>query len=420
MKRLSEDTFALIYSGSLAFILLSLGSSFLNSFSIVLLVVVTILGVSYKHLRFQFHLPFLLLNLLYIGYIIGYFISDNQQNAGKYLEYKLTLLLLPLLLSFARKEVIHLRIVFGGLLGGIVLFGGIGLINAFNCYQTTHNTLCFYSSSLSSEIHPSYMAAFVATTLVALIFGYKDKWFITHKYFVLVVIFLLFLYSLFLLSLAGLFFLSFLFIGVILYLLYQKFKTKGILIALLSISTFGGGLWLVLPTTIKKEFTGPISVVQEAFKSPQNYIESRQYPVSGSETRIMLWLMSVETVKEHPLGVGSGDLDAIFTSKFSQLGQREFAELQYNPHNQFLQIAIELGIPFMLLFIFLIVVVFRHALREKNSILFFLMINLTFNCLFESMLQRQYGLIFYVALICILYIAYPSNKIRNSTFPFQS
>jgi O-antigen ligase len=85
-----------------------------------------------------------------------------------------------------------------------------------------------------------------------------------------------------------------------------------------------------------------------------------------------------------------------------ELGLNQQAALNYNPHNQYLQIAAELGIIGLLLFLGILLYGVVWAISSKNWLLTLVMLSLMFNCFFESMLQRQSGIVFYCFWICIL------------------
>ena len=81
---------------------------------------------------------------------------------------------------------------------------------------------------------------------------------------------------------------------------------------------------------------------------------------------------------------------------------KELAKQNYNPHNQFLQIAVEIGVLGLGLFIFLLFKLLEFSRNNKNYLLFILTTGLIFNSLFESMLQRQSGIVFYSFWICLI------------------
>ncbi|MCO5260287.1 MAG: O-antigen ligase family protein [Crocinitomicaceae bacterium] len=414
MENKLTTTYKTIYNSAIALVLLTLGAPKFNSLSIIIFAIVIIVGIIKKYIRFQLNWIFTMLIAFYLMYVIGFFFTDNQHVGSKYLEYKMALAILPVLFSFSTKNLFNLKIIFSGLLGCIVLFGGIGFVNAYKCYNETHLSSCFTSSDLSTAIHPSYLAAFVGVLMIALYYGYKEKWWLQRKWILYIATIGLVVYSLFLLSLAGMLFLLILFTLLVVIYFYKKFHWKGVSIAFLILLVTGIFVVKFTPITIKSEFIGPIVIVEEALTHPKDYIESRKYPISGSETRLMMWMMSTELLKEYPFGVGLGDLDDTFEYRFKKQNQLEFAIQHYNPHNQFLQIALELGIPALIFFLIILFLIIKKSIRDRNWLLLLVVSSLIFNCLFESMLQRQYGLIFYVLLICILYER-PKEIINNET-----
>ena len=109
---------------------------------------------------------------------------------------------------------------------------------------------------------------------------------------------------------------------------------------------------------------------------------------------------------DHPFGVGTGNLDEVLSMKLKDNGQEDFSKLLLNPHNQYLQIGIELGFFGMMFFIFILFYSIFISLKSSNKVLLFLVLNLSFNSFFESILQRQSGIVFFVFWIC-LFLVYP-------------
>ena len=87
----------------------------------------------------------------------------------------------------------------------------------------------------------------------------------------------------------------------------------------------------------------------------------------------------------------------------NRIGQPNMAIRKLNPHNQYFQTAIEVG---MVGLFFLLAIIFfglYYAILNKNWLLLFILISLAFNCLFESILQRQSGIVFYTFWISLLF-----------------
>lgn len=92
------------------------------------------------------------------------------------------------------------------------------------------------------------------------------------------------------------------------------------------------------------------------------------------------------------------------------------AERNFNPHNQFLQTGLEIGLLGLAVLLLLLVLVFVRAVRSGDLILTVLTASLVFNCLFESMLQRQSGIVFYTFWICFLIML---DRIKKETAPID-
>jgi O-antigen ligase len=150
----------------------------------------------------------------------------------------------------------------------------------------------------------------------------------------------------------------------------------------------------------------------EALKSyvahPSKFVEGKNEGLSGDQVRLVMWTVSVKAWSNNPLGVGTGNVDECLSKELKRIGQNELAklgenrEIRYNPHNQFLQIGLEIGILGLIVFLYTMVSAIRRGLFHQNWFLILLVSCLLFNCLFESMLQRQTGIVFFTFWICLL------------------
>lgn len=134
--------------------------------------------------------------------------------------------------------------------------------------------------------------------------------------------------------------------------------------------------------------------------------------MTGNQARLILWTISGEIIAAHPLGVGISGLDLEMSRKLHVLGFHEMAAKHWNPHNQFLQLTAEIGWLGLLLFISILIAIARLAWQRKDQLLGFLLLSLVLNSLFESMLQRQSGIVFYLLFLSafIAIITYSKNE----------
>jgi O-antigen ligase len=88
--------------------------------------------------------------------------------------------------------------------------------------------------------------------------------------------------------------------------------------------------------------------------------------------------------------------------------------ISWNPHNQFLQTTLEIGILGGIVLIVYLVLLLRLGIRNRSGILLLITTAVIFNCMFESMYQRQSGILFFTFVISFLLI-YEYQKAEGST-----
>jgi O-antigen ligase len=110
-------------------------------------------------------------------------------------------------------------------------------------------------------------------------------------------------------------------------------------------------------------------------------------------------------------------MDEFMNKELIILKQIELTKQNFNPHNQFLQTAVEIGFFGLLVFFAILFSSIYYGLKYKNYLLIIISSNLLFNSLFESMLQRQSGIIFYCFWLCLLSLylfTYQIKKVKIS------
>ena len=154
--------------------------------------------------------------------------------------------------------------------------------------------------------------------------------------------------------------------------------------------------------SLKTNINNTVDLVASYAASPQKFIQSRPFPMQGNEARLVIWTVAFDIFMDYPMGVGLGNLEAMMHQRLVHFGLKKQADLNYNPHNQFLQIAAELGVIGLGLFLLIVAYGFYWSITTKNYLLLLVIASLFINCLFESMLQRQSGIVFYCFWICLL------------------
>ena len=95
--------------------------------------------------------------------------------------------------------------------------------------------------------------------------------------------------------------------------------------------------------------------------------------------------------------------------KIEQWGYPEQAKKEFNPHNQYLQIWNELGWIGLLLFLATILSFGLFFYREQDLSALLVLGTFIVFCLFESMLQRESGIVFFICWLLVL-LAQPIKK----------
>ncbi len=383
-----------IYLGVLSYAILVFPK--LISLFVVLFIIIVAVGHFKNELSWRFSIPSLLLMLLYLVYLCGVFFSHELSNGLRYAEYKFSLLVIPLLLSQSTKFEFKFQWAVWGLLIGLLSLGLIGISSSYNCYDSKNSLLyCFSSSKISPIHHPSYTAVFLCFSVACLWYGLKKGWAWTYIYILLSYFLFALLFYFLCMSLAAMLFLGLL---AIVLLAQYGLKKVGKVSTMILILTLPVAILLLLNYLpgIKDDFTISKNGIVEYIKSPNLFLHKRanETEIPGNHKRLILWTVTSELILEHPFGVGTGNVDEYVHERLSKYGFNQLVKEDLNPHNQYLQTGLEIGIfglAILLLFICLTMIL---AYNRNDFLMMILISSFAFNMLFESMLQRQSGLVF--------------------------
>lgn len=145
------------------------------------------------------------------------------------------------------------------------------------------------------------------------------------------------------------------------------------------------------------------------FKEIINLNEFLNNPQSSTGIRSILWQTSLNLSLESPLyGHGLGSVQDLIGSRLIESGYEELTLiLKYNAHNQYLQVALISGYLGLLFFLGVLYYIFLQIKNNKRALCVFLYIIFCF--IFESLLERQNGIII-TALFFNLFLFSPYKK----------
>ena len=120
-----------------------------------------------------------------------------------------------------------------------------------------------------------------------------------------------------------------------------------------------------------------------------------------------------EVIKENLIfGVGTGDSRDKLMEKYLEKNMKTEYEFGLNSHNQFLNTAVSIGIIGLVVLILCFLMPFYQGWKQKELLLMGFVVIVSMNLLFESMFERQSGVIFYVFLntiLCSTFVPIKSN-----------
>jgi len=326
----------------------------------------------------------------YIIYAIGMIYTANRTSGWFDLEVKLPLLLFPLVFStitFDKPEQIKIFNAFVYGCVGIALFLFVAAL--YDHYTASVNS--FFYENFARWLHPSYLAMYLNLALCVIverIFSGKP---IINGYvsagILLFLSFIVFLLS----SKMGILCTTLVFVGALVVLIFKK---KRLLLGL------GGIVLIALSLFITLNYVPEIGARLLAMKTAMISDADKTNPESNN-VRKLIWQTDMEVIGRNLFqGVGTGDVKDVLLDAYIEKGVSGAYELDeegkpvhiLNAHNQFLQTFIAVGI---VGFLVLLAMVILPAIIHKTFLPIVFSTIITLNFLTESVLEREYGIMFF-------------------------
>lgn len=347
----------------------------------------------------------------YALYLLSYWWTTDPEIGIKQLEYKMSFFVFPLLFAFEMKRPLKLAPIIWLWMLGLIIATSFGIMNACECEIPDLPHRCWVTTRISTVHHPTYFTGY--NTLLLLMIGYA--WYKKIRGFKLWWIVPLFVVDLMLhlmyLSMAGILFLGLSIFVLTCYLIYVRWGKKVAIISSAFVMLIGLFTLNNIPY-FASDWKGTVEDSMNFIKAPEAYIDGLKKPLDGNDQRLVLWTVAAIELGENPMGSGIGSVDKSMHDGLVELNQSELNEKGMNPHNQYLQVGLELGWWGLAFFLFILIYMLRSAWRNRDLFTMFLVSNLIFNSMFESMLQRQSGIVFYMFFISVFIVYNQHEKKR--------
>lgn len=362
---------------------------------------------------------FLLLFLYYFLLIISLLWSEDIAKGIQKLETKLALIITPLLfLKISSYLKSKQKYIFDTFIGGVIIasilclliaFIGVIKINALELLAVIKrpNEVFnigvgfgeqFFYSNFSHFLHPTYFAMMISLSILLLRFKRLKA---TSKYenwfFFAGILFLLFI--LYLLSSKAGIFLTFLilFTDIIIY----NLKSKNYIRLFGRLLFYAILLYLILVNNYRKpleDISHNISIAETQDSTIHN---------KTITSRIISWKVATKIILRNPLiGVGIGDTHIVVKKECKNDEFASTEKRRLNAHNQFIEDALRIGVIGGMVLLFIFIIPFISSIKQGKYLTAYFLIIIGANALFESILEKQTGVMFFSVFYCFFVFIY--------------
>jgi len=377
-------------------------------------VILCIYGIIKKDLVFHWNINISWV-LFFVLYVLFFLKASDTKDGLFELEKKLSFLVFGILFLFKSKKPISLPFWIFSFMLLVIIRSIIGLVESVILYNEIHIMPAFFTSRFSQHIHPSYLSFYIIICLIITFYWEYKKFINLPKWFLILFSVISIVSILLLSSLSANLFLFFSILAIIIYFLYKKLKpfvasTIVILLIVISFGVIKFGHFRAI------NFSETYNNTVTFLNNPREYINSEKYIKKANEKRLILWTLSWQKIKENPMGYGVGSAGDVYKDVYNQYGLTSLINPLLDSHNQYLRIALEMGVIGIIAYLGIICVYIVKAFKQKKYLLLYVMICFLYFGMWESFLQRQSGVIFFTYMITFLFLYEPSffkNKIEK-------
>ena len=334
-----------------------------------------------------------LLPAFYGLHVLGVLWSKNYAQAGLDLQIKMTLLLLPIILSSFQIDALLLNKVRRYFIGGVLVSCIYLLAIAFYSYFKTGKATVFFYSELSDSImHPTYFSLYLNA---ALLFVFHEMLLSSHRRTIWMgaAFMIVFFVMIVLLSARTAEATAFISLLVMIVLYWKQKGSYRFIYPLLFVFAVA-----IVSQVLLLKYSNRFSQVEVAVKNTEPVSASSYNSTTG---RIEIWKETISILPQYwMIGTGTGDVKDVLNTTYHENNFSYGYEKSLNTHNQYLQSFLALGIIGLLLFVLAISIPWFMR-SNYHPLLLMLLFIFALNCLTESMLEAQRGAIFFALMISI-------------------
>jgi len=365
---------------------------------------------------------FVLFLVFYLLHLLSVINSTNSNEAWFDIQVKLALVVFPFII-FTSNNLIKRNInnILIALVAGTIIVVLICFFNSlFHSFNISDGHLVFQvhpgnqdwnnyflGDYFSVFHHPSYFVMFISLSIAIVFylkFSKRDIIYLKGWQFVLLLIFLsvaLFLVS----SRAGLI----IWVMIIIYFfindLAVRYTFNEKILSFLPFVLLAGVLVFLLING--NRFRVVADEISDIKKSDQEH-----ECTGSSEIRVVMWERALDIIKDNPmLGTGTGDVKDKLQKNAEIEGYSIVKDRNFNVHNQYLETW--MGIGFFGFIILLLLFFVPLFFKSRHYLLPYLIIILSTSFLFESMLNRLAGVMFFSFFLSLLVFGHQAEEVEK-------
>lgn len=348
--------------------------------------------------------------------IVGLLHSADLTEGLKYVEYRLSLLILPLPMYLLRLSKKELNTTLLSFVVSCSIAAVVGIISAMINYFETSDSGYFYNDFLVYPVNNQavYFSIYINTAIIFLVYLWQSNYITAFKHKALVIITIIFFltFNFMLASRLSIIIIYIFGFGYLIYWAYTKNKLKvGITIAASLVI-----ILLVLINFMPKTLKRFRSVTNTSFSfdnmKAENHFnkEISEENWNGLTLRLAIWSCAWEVVKDNPIvGIGTGDYPKALFDSYEKKGFKYGIQKSYGSHNQYMYFLLITGSMGLILFLASLTYPIWYAWRDGNYLYVIVTLLIMMAFLTENFLNRYIG-IFFFALIQGMLLFNPSDK----------